>query len=91
MVFSYESQVEPIKKIYEFIKKYNSPTIKLGILDGEIIEAERVEVISKLPSMEELRAKLVGSMQSPISGFTRVTSGVYTGFVRVLSEYKNNK
>lgn len=91
VVYSEENQVGPIKVLFDFRKETQKPTVKLGLLDGKIISAEQVEELSKLPSMDELRAKLVGTMKAPISNFVGVNRQVYSGFVRVLDQVKNSK
>ncbi len=92
VLYGFEKLVEPIKVLYEFKKTHqNKPEIKLGMLQGKLVLKEDIKQISKMPSIPELQAKLVGSMQAPIYGFVAISSGVYTGFVRALNAYKNSK
>lgn len=90
-IYGFNDMVAPIKELYSFIKEYKLPVVKLGLLNGEIISAEKVEQLSKLPSLDELRAKLLGSMMAPISGFATVNREVYAGFARVLNSIKESK
>lgn len=50
-------------------------TIIGGALDGEVLTSDRVMMLAKLPSKEVLLAKLLGSMNSPLTGLLRVMNG----------------
>ncbi len=60
--------VKTAKILSDFNKKYELPKIKWGILQGKTIEGDAVMALAKLPSKEVLLGKLVGTLQSPISG-----------------------
>lgn len=90
-IFAKEKTVEPIKELYNFIKQNELPVVKMGMLNGEVISEEKVKQLSTLPSIDELRAKLVGSLMAPVSGFAMVANGVGGSFVRVLNAYKESK
>jgi len=92
VLYGFDKLVEPIKALYEFRKAHDKkPEVKLGILEGKIVTKEDIKQISTMPSISELQAKLVGSMQAPLYGFVAVTSGVYSSFVRVINAYKESK
>lgn len=55
-----------------------------GLIDKQSITADIIARLASLPSREELLAKLVGSMASPISGFVRVLNGPMQGFYNVI-------
>ncbi len=65
--------------------------IKSGYMDGKILAADEVQVIAKLPSREELLGKVVGSVQSPLYGFSAVLNGLLRGLVGVLSAVEKQK
>lgn len=62
-------------------------TIKIlsGIVDGKFMEKTQVAALADLPSKQELRAKLVGTMNAPVSGFVNVLAGNLRGLVQVLN------
>jgi len=43
-----------------------------GIMTGEILNAKRVEMISKLPTLDEIRAQLAGLIVAPATGLVSV-------------------
>lgn len=85
VAFGFKDEVAPAKIIYKFKKDVENLKIIAGLLGKEFISADRVEILAKLPSYEDLLAKMVGSMQAPISGFVNVLAGNIRGLVQVLS------
>lgn len=70
--FSYDDAVAPAKILKETIKKLKKCEIKGGIVNGKVFDAEEVNTLADLPSREQLLARLLGSMMSPISGLAVV-------------------
>ena len=93
LAYSTEDAVAPAKILKEFIKetKTEALTVKVGICDGQVIDAAGVEDLANLPSREELLAKLVGSMQAPISGLVNVLQGNIRNMVYVLDAVRAKK
>jgi len=90
--FSYDDPVKPAKVVAEYSKKFGKVfNIKAGVLDGKRLEAAQVQALADLPSKEVLVAKLLGSMQAPLSGFVTVLNGVQKGFVVALNAIKEQK
>jgi len=87
--FSYDDPLSGIKVIFKFSKTNDKLKILGGIIDGKIVSADVVKKYAKLPSREELLAKFMGSVQSPVSGFVGVLSNLMSGFVRVINSYKD--
>lgn len=54
------------------------PTFKAGLVDGVIYLQEDLEKLSKIPSRDELLAKMFGSMKAPISSFVRLIDAIAT-------------
>lgn len=93
-IFSYEDEVSPAKILGEFRKdkeKENKIFFLGGILENKLLSKEQVEALAKLPSKQELYAKLVGSMNAPISGFVNVLAGNLRNFVGVLKAISEKK
>lgn len=58
------------KIINDFAKENNAVEIKGGIMEGKAISAETVKELANIPSKEVLIARLLGSMNGPITGLT---------------------
>ena len=50
--------------------------VKAGVVEGTAYDAKGIAQIATVPSREELLAKLLGSMKSPISNFARVINQI---------------
>jgi large subunit ribosomal protein L10 len=93
-VFSYEDEVAGAKTLADFAKGKEDKVYLLGgILEGKLMSQEQVIALAKLPSKEELYAKVVGSLNAPISGFVNVLAGslrslFYT--LKAIEEQKSN-
>lgn len=91
VAFSAEDPVAPAKILNNFSKDHKALEIKAGILDGKVIALDEVKALAELPSREELLAKLVGSMQAPISGLVNVLQGTIRNFVYTLEAVRQKK
>lgn len=90
-LFSYADPVKTAKVLDTFYKKYQLPKVKWGILEGKLIEENLVVQLAKLPSREILLSKLLGSLNSPISGLVYVLNANITKLALVLKEIEKKK
>lgn len=58
VTFSYDDYVTPAKVLYDYAKNSEFYKIKAGIMDGEIISADEIIKLAKLPSKEMLLTQL---------------------------------
>ena len=94
--FSTEDAVAPAKVICGFIKKNKLEdtevlTVKAGMVEGKVIGLDDIKALASLPSREELIAKLLGSMNAPISNTVNVLQGVIRNAVYVLDAVRAQK
>jgi len=92
VVFGYKDEVAPAKIINEF-KEINEDKIEFigGLLEGRFMSREEVSDLALLPGKKELYAKLVGSLNAPISKFACVITGNTRKLIYVLSAVKESK
>jgi large subunit ribosomal protein L10 len=91
IAFAMEDEIAPAKEIDLFAKKHEAIEILAGILENKMIDASAVKRLALLPSREELLAKMVGSIASPLSGMVNVLAGNIRGLVNVLQAVSNKK
>ncbi len=91
VAYSTEDPVSPAKLLDTFIRTAKKAEIKGGVLDGKKIDAAAVKNLAELPSKEQLLAKMMGSLNAPITGLVMVLSGVMRNFVRVLDGIREQK
>ncbi len=91
VVLGVEDEVAPAQIIAKFAKDHEMVNIFGGILEGNLIDDAKVKELSALPSKQELLAKVVGSLNAPVSGFVNVLAGNLRGLVNVLNAIKEEK
>jgi large subunit ribosomal protein L10 len=79
--------VAAAKVAVEFAKKNEKLRIIGGSLDATQLDAEGVKSLATMPSLDELRAKLVGLLQTPASRIASVLQAPGSQLARVLSAY----
>ena len=73
-------------------KKYNDViSVKSGYVDGTYINKAGVDALAKMPGKEQLVAKMLGSMQAPLSNFVGVLSGITRQLVIALNAVSEKK
>lgn len=90
-IFAYEDAIAPLKALVEFAKTAELPTLKAGYVDGVYSKASDLEILSNLPSREELLAQVVGTMKRPISGLVTALGATQRNFVYALSAIAEKK
>lgn len=86
-----EDPVAVAKIICEFAKENKALKVKVGVLDGKVISAEEIKALAELPPKEVLIAKMLGSMNAPISGFVNVLQGTIRNVVYALEAVRKQK
>ncbi len=86
-----EDPVAVAKVINEFAKKNKALQVKVGILDGRVIGVDQVKALADLPPKEVLLAKVLGSMNAPISNFVGVLQGTIRQVVYALDAVRKAK
>lgn len=84
LAISSQDEVAAAKIIAKMAKANENIKMLGGILGTKELSCEEVKALAKLPSKEELLAKLVGSLNAPISGLVNVMAGNLRGLVNVL-------
>ena len=55
-------QIAPIKVLSDFAKKHEAVVLKVGIVDNEITDKNKLQMLSTIPSREGLLTMLAGGM-----------------------------
>lgn len=74
--FSYEDATAPAREIQSVIKKINKMEFKAGVVEGKYFDKAGIEAIAKLPSRDELIAKFLGSIKSPVSNLAYLLQAI---------------
>jgi len=81
--------VSAAKVASKFAKGNDKLTIIAGGLGDQVLDVDGVESLAKLPSLDELRAKLVGLLSSPATKVAGVLQAPAGQMARVVGAYAN--
>ena len=87
----WQDPVDGAKVLSEFAKENELFVIKAGAMPNAVMSAQDIKALSQLPSREELLAKLLGTMQAPVTKLVRTMNEVPSKFVRTLAAYRDTK
>jgi large subunit ribosomal protein L10 len=79
-----EDPVAAAKALVDFAKDNDKLTIIGGSMDGKTLDKAGVEALAKMPSLDELRGRLVGLIQAPAAKIARVTQAPAGKVARVI-------
>ena len=88
LAFGFQDPITPFKIISTFANKHKDLKTLGGLMDGEFLTVDRVEQLAKIPSRDELLAKFVGSIKSPIEGFVNVLGGNIRNLLLIFKQIK---
>jgi len=91
IAFGVKDPVAPAKILTDSMKKLKKMEFKAGLVDGKVIDVEGIKALAELPSREELIAKMLGSMNAPISGLVNVLAGTMRSLLYALNAIKEAK
>lgn len=91
LVFIKEEPVSVSRVLCNFYKEHQQLKLEGGFLEDRILERKDIESIAYLPTREVLRAQVVFSLKSPISGIVMVLNQTLRKFVYCLSQIKNKR
>lgn len=91
ITISDNDEVAPARVLSKFAKENENLKILGGVLGVKGMSAKEVSDLAKLPSKEEMLAKLVGTLNAPLTGLVNVLSGNTRGLVTVLKAIADSK
>ncbi len=78
-----EDPVAPAKILYDFAKDNDKVEIKTGFMDGKVLSQDELTQLAKTPSKDTLIAKIMGSLNAPVSNLARLLSTIAEGGVEI--------
>ena len=91
---AYGISADPVaaaKILQEFAKENENFVIRGGAMANLVMTSRDIANLAKMPSREQLLARLVGTMQAPIAKFVRTLNEVPGKFVRTLAAIRDQK
>lgn len=91
MAASETDPVAPAKVLAEYAKKFDKLELKVGVVEGKVIDIAGITALAELPPREVLIARVLGGFNAPISGFVNVLNANLTGLVVALNAIAKQK
>ncbi len=94
IAWSYEDPSAAAKVVKAFKKDEagDKLTVKAGLIEGQVLDAKGVEdQLASLPGKDELRAKLLATLQAPLQNFVALLQAPAQNFVYALSARKEQQ
>jgi len=91
IAIAYDEPVAPAKVIKEFTKDSDLPNVKGILFDGELLPGEEFKRLADMPSKDELLAKFVAMLNSPLQKFVATLNAPLQNTVGVLNSLKEQK
>jgi large subunit ribosomal protein L10 len=88
---AFSDEVAAAKVVNAFAKTHEALKIFGGVLEGKFTDVSAVKSLADLPGKQELLARLVGSINAPVSGFVNVLAGNLRGLASVLNNIASAK
>ena len=83
LAYHTEDMVAPAKVFSDFVKTHDIVSFKSGFMEGKVISLDEVKTLASTPSKEVLIAKMMGSLQSPVSGLVRLLNTIVENGVEI--------
>ncbi|MCP4745363.1 MAG: 50S ribosomal protein L10 [Desulfobacteraceae bacterium] len=91
IALSYDDPVAPAKVLSNFAKENEKFDIRIGVLEGKVIDLNSIKALSSLPSREELLANVLSAMIAVPTSLVTALSDVPRRMVNVLQAIKDQK
>jgi len=88
---SYENPSGLAKAIKDFSKEFGTVEIKSGYLDERLMTIEEINQLAELPSMEEIRATLLSTINAPASKLVRLLAEPGRQLASVMKSYSERE
>ena len=91
IIISGADPVAPAKILVKFNKDIEKLVIKSGVVEKKEVDEKQIRQLAKLPSREQLIAKVVGGIKSPLYGLVNVLSGPTRKLVYAVEAIRKQK
>jgi len=91
LAITYDDVVMPAKVLTKFDREYEALEIKVGQINGKIIDLPAIKRLAQLPSREILLSQLLFSLSGVPTSFVRILSEMLRRLVTVLEAIKGQK
>ena len=91
LALSYEDPVAPAKVLMDFSKENHALGIKIGVMDGKVIDEKEIKALSALPSREVLLGQALSAMNAVPTSLVSALNNVPVKLLNVLQAIGREK
>jgi large subunit ribosomal protein L10 len=88
---SAQDEIVPAKILADFMKEFERPALKAGIIDGKVVGKAQVLVLAKLPGRDVLLARFAGGLKAPVGKLHTALSSPLLKLAMVLKQVSEKK
>ncbi len=75
----------------QFAKDTEKPKVKLGVMGKQLLKAEEVSAVADLPTLDQLRAQIIGLLQTPATRIAVVLGAPASQIARVIKAHADKQ
>jgi large subunit ribosomal protein L10 len=75
------------KTLVDFADNVEMFSLKGGLMDGSLLTPDAIEAMAKLPSLDELRAQIIGLINAPAQNVTSTVANGVRQLINVVNAY----
>lgn len=91
VVYADQDILSVLKVVVDAVKGNEKFSLKAGYLDGQVMDAEGVTEMSKVPSRKELLAMIAGGLSGVIGSFAGTLNSILTTFIGTIEALEKKK
>ena len=91
VAISYDDPVAPAKVLTQFAKENDKLEIKVGVLNGKVLDVQAIKALATLPSREVLLAQFLSVLNAVPTSFVRALAEIPRSLLNVLTAIKDQK
>jgi large subunit ribosomal protein L10 len=91
VAISYDDPVAPAKVLTQFAKDNKKLEIKVGVLNGKVLDVQAIKALAALPSREVMLAHVLSTLNAVPTSFVRVMAEIPRSLLNVLTAIKDQK
>ena len=91
VALSYDDPVAPAKVLTDFSKNYQKLEIKVGVMNGRVLNLSAIKALSNLPSREVILSQLLSVLNGVPTSLLRTFNAIPQSFLSVLQAVKEQK
>ena len=91
VAISYDDPVAPAKILTQFAKDNKKLEIKVGVLNGKVLDVQAIKALATLPSREVMLAHVLSTLNAVPTSFVRVMAEIPRSLLNVLTAIQDQK